>query len=41
MGYVVILPYGTTSTIGKAVTEFLRQFGPGGFNYYVEIRANP
>ncbi len=41
MGYVVMLPYGTTAVIGEAVAELLRQLGPAGFNAYVEIRANP
>jgi hypothetical protein len=40
-GYIVILPYGTTAAMGEAVQEYLRQYGPGGFVYYVEIRANP
>lgn len=41
MGYVVILPYGTTDATGQAVLEYLRQYGPAGYVYYVEIRQNP
>lgn len=41
MGYIVILPYGTTSVIGEAVEEYLRQFGPAGYYYIVEIRGVP
>jgi hypothetical protein len=41
MSYVVILPYGTTTVMGEAVEEYLRQYGPAGFEYIVEIRANP
>jgi hypothetical protein len=40
-GYIVILPYGTSAAIGSGVDDYLRQFGPAGFNHYVEIRANP
>jgi hypothetical protein len=41
LGYIVILPYGTTSAIGSGVNDYLRQFGPAGFNHYVEVRAIP
>lgn len=41
MGYIVILPYGTTAAMGEAVEEYLRQYGPAGFYYIVEIRAVP
>lgn len=40
-GYVVILPYGTSAAIAKGVSDYLRQYGPGGFYYSVEVRANP
>lgn len=39
--YIVILPYGTSGAIGDSVSEYLRQYGPGGFAAIVEIRANP
>lgn len=41
MSYLVILPYGTTAAMGEAVEEYLRQYGPAGYDYIVEIRANP
>lgn len=41
MGYIVILPFGTTDAIGQAVEEYLRQYGPAGFYYIVEIRGVP
>lgn len=41
MSYTVILPFGTTAQIGSAVREYLRQYGPGGYNYFVEIRGVP
>lgn len=41
MGYVVILPYGTSAVIGEAVQELLRLLGPGGYIGYVEIRQSP
>ena len=41
MEYIVILPYGTTAAMGEAVGEYLRQYGPAGYGYMVEIRANP
>lgn len=41
MGYLVILPYGTTDAIGHAVEEYLRQYGPAGYYYIVEIRGVP
>lgn len=41
MGYIVILPYGTSAAIGEAVQEILRLLGPGGYNGYVEIRQSP
>lgn len=41
MGYVVILPYGTDSITAQAVSEYLRQYGPAGYVYYVEVRQNP
>lgn len=41
MGYVVILPYGTTAQTANAVSEYLRQFGPAGYYAIVERRLNP
>lgn len=41
MAYVVILPFGTTAAIANGVSEYLRQYGPGGYNHYVEIRQDP
>ena len=41
MTYLVILPYGTTSAIGKSVEELLRLLGPAGYIALVEIRQNP
>lgn len=41
MGYIVILPFGTTAAMGEAVQEYLRQYGPAGFYYTVEIRGVP
>jgi hypothetical protein len=41
MGYIVILPYGTTAAMGQAVEEYLRQYGPAGYYYIVEIRGVP
>lgn len=41
MIYVVILPYGTTAQQVTAVEDLLRQQGPAGYNYVIEVRANP
>ncbi len=41
MGYIVILPYGTTTDIANSISEYLRQYGPAGYIYFVEIRINP
>ncbi len=41
MAYIVILPYGTTEATANAVSEYLRQYGPAGFIYYVERRTSP
>ena len=41
MGYIVILPYGTDAAMGSAVEEYLRQYGPAGYYYIVEIRGVP
>lgn len=41
MEYIVILPYGTTTAMGEAVAEYLRQYGPAGYGYIVEIRGVP
>lgn len=41
MGYIVILPFGTTAAMGEAVEEYLRQYGPAGYYFKIEIRANP
>lgn len=41
MGYVFILPYGTTAATASAVSEYLRKNGPGGYVYYVERRLTP
>lgn len=41
MGYIVIVPYPTTTQTANAVKEYLRQFGPAGYVSYVERRANP
>ena len=41
MGYIFILPYGTTAATASAVAEFLRKNGPAGYIYYVERRLNP
>lgn len=41
MGYIVILPFGTTTAMGEAVAEYLRQYGPAGYYYTVEIRGVP
>jgi hypothetical protein len=40
-GYVVILPYGTSSATRLSVEEYLRLYGPGGYVFYTEVRANP
>lgn len=40
-GYVAILPYGTSAATRTAVLEYLRLYGPAGYGYYVEVRANP
>lgn len=41
MAYIFILPYGTDAPTANAVAEYLRQYGPGGYIYYVERRLNP
>lgn len=41
MGYIVILPYGTTAVMAESVEEYLRQYGPAGYHYIVERRLNP
>ncbi|HEY6018963.1 MAG TPA: hypothetical protein VIY48_03445, partial [Candidatus Paceibacterota bacterium] len=37
MIYIVILPTGTSSTVQKAITEYLRQYGPAGYAYVIEV----
>jgi hypothetical protein len=41
MTYLVILPFGSTSAIGKSVEELLRLLGPAGYISLVEIRQSP
>ncbi len=41
MGYIVILPFGTSEATGLGVEEYLRQYGPAGYYYIVEIRGVP
>lgn len=41
MGYIVILPFGTTAASANAISEYLRQNGPAGFVYIVERRLTP
>jgi hypothetical protein len=41
MSYIVILPYPTNQATANAIAEYLRQYGPGGYQYYVERRLNP
>lgn len=40
MAYIFICPYGTTAAEANAIREYLRQNGPAGYLYYIEIRAN-
>lgn len=37
MIYIVILPTGTPAAVQKAITEYLRQYGPAGFSYMIEV----
>jgi hypothetical protein len=37
MIYIVILPTGTPVAVQKAVSEYLRQYGPAGFAYVIEV----
>lgn len=41
MGYIFILPFGTTAATANAVSEYLRKNGAGGFIYYAERRLIP
>lgn len=41
MAYIVILPFGIVAAVATSVAEYLRQYGPGGYQYYVERRLNP